>query len=113
VSEGSQLMYPDLKTSSLVILGGDNPLVGRFFGNFSSEAGFSVLVRENPWNSGKVVGIFDARSKGEIDAAFKKVFHYVKIELLSKKKGEKVEVRVLRKNFFLGEKEMAFEVTLQ
>jgi hypothetical protein len=37
----------------------------------------------------------------------------VKIELLSKKKGEKVGVKILRNTFFGGEKEMVFEVTLQ
>jgi S1-C subfamily serine protease len=37
----------------------------------------------------------------------------VRIDLLSRKKGEKVKVQILRKSLLTGEKEMEFEVTLQ
>jgi S1-C subfamily serine protease len=37
----------------------------------------------------------------------------VKIELLFRKKGDKVKVKILRKTFLSGSKEMVFEATLQ
>jgi S1-C subfamily serine protease len=37
----------------------------------------------------------------------------LKIDLLFKKKGDKVDVRILRKGFWGSQKEMDFEVTLQ
>jgi hypothetical protein len=37
----------------------------------------------------------------------------VRIDLLSRKKGEKIRVKILRKNFITGGKEMEFEVALQ
>jgi aminopeptidase N len=83
VREADELTFPDLRASSLVILGADNPVVGRLFGHLATKAGFSVLIKENPWNSKKVAGIFNARSKGEVDAAFQKIFHYGKYSIIS------------------------------
>ncbi len=87
VSEANQLSFPDLRASSLVILGADNPMVGRLFGGLATEAGFSVLIKENPWNAKKVIGILNARSKREVDAAFPKIFHYGKYSILSFEDG--------------------------
>jgi uncharacterized iron-regulated protein len=78
VSEPNLITFEDLKTHSLVILGADNPLVGRLYGGLVTQGGFSVVIKENPWNHRKVAGIFDARSKREVEAAFSKIFHYGK-----------------------------------
>ncbi len=73
----------DLKSHSLVILGRDNPLVGRLYGDLVTGGGFSVAIKENPWNRWKVAGIFNARSKEEVDTAFHKIFHYGKYSAVS------------------------------
>ena len=78
----------DIRSSSLVILGDDNPLIGRLYGSFKPDgAGFSIAVKQNPWNIGKVIGIVHAKSADEVDAAFRKIFHYGKYSALSFDKG--------------------------
>jgi aminopeptidase N len=94
VSEADQLRFPDLQASSLLILGVDNPMVGRLYGCLATEAGFSLLIKENPWNSKKVVGILNARSKGEVDAAFQKIFHYGKYSVISFDHGVNVYKKI-------------------
>jgi aminopeptidase N len=83
VSEPNRITSEDLKTHSLVILGADNPLVGRLYGSLVPQGEVSVVIKENPWNHWKVAGIFDARSKAEVNAAFQKIFHYGKYSVLS------------------------------
>jgi aminopeptidase N len=83
VTEPSRLTFEDLKTHSLVILGSDNPLIGRLYGSVVTQGGFSVVIKENPWNHWKVAGVLDARSKEEVNAAFPKIFHYGKYSVLS------------------------------
>ena len=86
---GDEALAPDrvtfdvLKGHALVILGAKNPVVGRLFGNVAAAGGFSVLVKNNPWNPGKVVAIVDASSADEVKEAFPKVSHYGKYSFLS------------------------------
>jgi uncharacterized iron-regulated protein len=94
VSESNHLKYEDTQTSSLAILGADNPLVGRLYGGGRTQGGFSVRIKENPWNSKKVIGIFNARSKEEVDSAFHKIFHYGKYSDLSFNHGVNVEKKI-------------------
>jgi aminopeptidase N len=91
VKTPGEITFDDLKTSSLVILGVDNPWVGRLYGKVSGTAGFSVTVKENPWNAEKVAAIFHGRSKGEVKADFPKISHYGRYSLLSFDHGENVE----------------------
>ncbi len=84
----------DLKTSSLVLLGADNPLVRKLYGDLPTRGGFSVVIKENPWDSRKVVGVFDARSEEEVKAAFQKVFHYGKYSAVSFDRGLNVYKKI-------------------
>ena len=73
----------NIAESSVIILGYDNPLIGRLYGNLLAEnAGFSILVMKNPWNTDKVIGIINGTSKSEVDAAFRKLRHYGKYSAL-------------------------------
>ena len=83
VNEPGRLTVNDIEKSSMVILGANNPLIGRLYGNVAGEDGFSVLMKVNPWNARKVAGIFDARSEEEVSDAFQKIFHYGKYSFLS------------------------------
>ena len=94
VSGADQLRFPDIRASSLLILGADNPLVRRLFGGLATGAGFTVLIKENPWNSKKVIGIFNARSKEEVEAAFQKIFHYGKYSVISFDHGVNVYKKI-------------------
>jgi uncharacterized iron-regulated protein len=94
VSEPNLITFEDLKTHSLVILGADNPLAERLYGGLVTQGGFSVVIKENPWNQGKVAGIFDARSKREVDAAFPKIFHYGKYSAVSFDHGVNVYKKI-------------------
>jgi aminopeptidase N len=86
--KGAKISPPDSIDSmdlnhSWIVLGADNPVVRRLYGGLVPRGGFSVVIKENPWNRWKVAGIFDARSKGEVEEAFPKIFHYGKYSALS------------------------------
>ncbi len=83
VDEPGRLNFKDTEKSSMAILGANNPLAQRLYGKGANDAGFSVLMKLNPWNAAKVAGIFDARSKEEVNDAFRKIFHYGKYSFLS------------------------------
>ena len=92
VVAAEEIKVSDISSSSVVILGSDNPLIARLFGKvFSDDAGFSILVKRNPWNTRKVVGIFNGKSKKEVDAAFRKLRHYGKYGKLLFADGKNTE----------------------
>ncbi|MBI5098076.1 MAG: ChaN family lipoprotein [Nitrospirae bacterium] len=79
----------DIMSSSVIIFGFDNPLTGRIFGKVPSEdAGFSMIVKENPLNPQKVIGIINGKSKKEVDAAYGKIAHYGKYSKLLFENGK-------------------------
>ncbi|MDA8098505.1 MAG: ChaN family lipoprotein [Nitrospiraceae bacterium] len=85
----------EIRKSSLVVLGGDNPLIKRLFGTMDKqEGGFSVTIRKNPWNKSKVVGIIESTSAEETGAAFEKIFHYGKYSSLGFDKGRNISKKI-------------------
>lgn len=81
----------DIRSSSVVILDIENPLTGRLYGDISCQkGGFCVIIRENPWNYRKVIGIMSGTSKSEVDAAFRKINHYGKYSKLLFENGRNV-----------------------
>ena len=85
----------DIKASSIIIIGNDNPLVKRLYGKPETiDAGFSIIVKSNPLNHQKVIGIINGRSKDEIDAAFRKIFHYGKYSALAFDRGKNIYKRI-------------------
>ncbi len=87
-----EIKVSDISSSSVVILGDDNPLIGKLFGKVPSDnAGFRALLKRNPWNERKVVGIFNGKSKKEVDAAFRKLRHYGKYSKLLFANGKNTE----------------------
>jgi aminopeptidase N len=88
VEREGQLKDEDIKKSSLVILDKRNPLAERLYGRVEAEGGFSVAVRENPWNPKMVIAILHAESKEEMAAAFPKLVHYGKYSFVSFNQGE-------------------------
>ena len=94
LSKPEKIKYIEPSNSSLVILGADNPVVAKLYGSVISRGGFSILMKENPWNRRKVVGIFNARSKEEVEAAFQKIFHYGKYSAVSFDHGVNVHKEI-------------------
>lgn len=85
----------DIKASSIIIISNDNPLVKRLYGKPETiDAGFSIIVKTNPLNHQKVMGIINGRSKDEIDAAFRKIFHYGKYSALAFDMGKNIYKRI-------------------
>ena len=85
----------DIKASSLIIIGNDNPLIERLYGKPETiDAGFGIIVKTNPLNHQKVIGIINGRSKDEIDAAFRKIFHYGKYSALAFDRGKNIYKRI-------------------
>jgi uncharacterized iron-regulated protein len=81
----------DIKAFSIVICGLENKLIKRLFGTITIEkAGFSVLIKKNPLNPEKVIGIFNGETKEDIENGFKKIFHYGKYSRLLFNKGKNI-----------------------
>ncbi len=83
----------DLRNSSFIITGDDNPLLGRFRGLIrkdTTSGGFTVSVNENPFNPDKVIARISAESRQEADAAFPKIFHYGKYSRLAFRGGKNI-----------------------
>lgn len=94
LKEEKDLEDEDIMSSSLLILGFDSPVVKRLFGSTQSpEQGFSLVVRENPLNTNKVVAIANGDSKQEVEPVSRKIFHYGKYSFLRFKKGRNIEKR--------------------
>jgi len=82
--DSEEVTLDELKKSSALVLGIDNPLAGQLYGKVEcKEAGFCMTVRENPWSEDHVIGILHGISKDEIDAAFRKISHYGKYSKLA------------------------------
>jgi len=99
-----------LKASSAVILGKENPLAGRLFGRIETEEGFSLTVKENPWNPQRIIAILHAESSEELAAAFPKIRHYGKFSMVSFERGEIVAKRTESRSRGMG-KELLRETT--
>ncbi len=83
-----EITASDIESNSIIILGIHNPLTMRLCGPVASEdAGFYVIIKDNPWNQEKVIAVFEGSSKEEVEAAFRKVPHYGKYSRLSFNKG--------------------------
>jgi uncharacterized iron-regulated protein len=92
-AEGEPFLRDELKDSSLILFGSKAPLLKKWYGTIPAEGGFSLTIKENPWNDSKVVGIIQARSKEELDAAFPKIRHYGKFSEVAFEKGTNVSKR--------------------
>ena len=94
VRESKDITDADLRSASLIILGAQNPLAEKLYGAIKDEGGFTITIKEDPWNSSKVVGIIQAQSQEETDAAFAKIFHYGRYTHLSFDHGRNVHRQV-------------------
>jgi len=89
--EPQNIKYSDIKNASLIILGGDNPMIERLYGKVNiADVGFNLTIKENPLNNREVIGIFSAKSKEESVSAFRKIFHYGKYSDISFEMGRNI-----------------------
>ena len=93
IERAGQVKDEELKANSAVILDKKNPLAERLYGRIEAEGGFSLTIKENPWNPKKVIAILHAESSEELIAAFPKIRHYGKYSFVSFHQGENVEKR--------------------
>jgi uncharacterized iron-regulated protein len=90
--EEKEVKDEDIRTSSLLILGSESPVLKRLFGHGGkTETGVNLVVKQNPLNARKVVAYAESDSKEEIDPVARKLFRYGKYSLLRFKDGENVE----------------------
>lgn len=88
IKSPEETKYQDIKSNSLVIFDRENPLINRPYGKLDmAGGGFSVIVKENPWNDERVVATVHAESKEEVELAYGKIFHYGKYSILAFKNG--------------------------
>ncbi len=92
VLKEKEIKESDIKESSLVIPGINSPILKRLFGKTeSSSAGFSLLVKKNPWNDDKVVAIANGVSRDDVNAASRKIFHYGKYTMVEFNDGKNIK----------------------
>jgi len=90
--EEKEVRDEDIRDSSLLILSSESPVLKRLFGQVSRpEAGFTLVVKQNPLNAKKVVAYADSDSKEEVEPVARKLFRYGKYSLLRFKGGENIE----------------------
>lgn len=95
VKEEKEVKEEDIKTSSLLVLGSESPIIKRLFGKIEHpSSGFIFMVKENPWNLSRVIAIAHGDSKEEVNAAAKKIFHYGKYSMVAFKEGKNIEKRI-------------------
>jgi aminopeptidase N len=95
VKDAVTLGDTSIESATLLILGKDNPLVRRLYGELEMPAaGFNVVVKKNPRNPLKTVGVVSASSAAETQAAFAKISHYGKYSALSFQNGRNVSATV-------------------
>jgi len=105
--EAADIKDSEIKASTVVILGDDNPLVDRLFGKSESvKAGFSLMVRKNPWSERKVAVIINSHSVAEAEAAFPKISHYGNYSVLAFNAGG----NILKK---IGDSQRGMEMELR
>jgi aminopeptidase N len=91
VKTPEDIKYEDIKSNSLIILDKENPIINSLYGKLDMHGeGFSVFVKENPWNDEKVVATVYGESKQEVDLAYGKIFHYGKYSILAFKNGNNI-----------------------
>jgi len=84
-----------IRTATLVILGKDNPLVRRLYPEIEmADEGFSLVVKKNPLNPLKMVGLIATASAAETKAAFPKISHYGKYSSLKFESGRNVAATI-------------------
>jgi uncharacterized iron-regulated protein len=99
VRDAGDIKESELRSYSLILPGLDNPVVRRLYGTLpSDDAGFSISVKENPWNAEKVIGIINGKSGKEVEAAAKKMKHYGKYSKLLFNKGRNIEKSIDKSN---------------
>jgi len=58
----------DLKTSSFLVLGIDNPIINRLYGKIDGGEGvLSAQARKNPWNPEKIIAAIEAKTVAATD----------------------------------------------
>lgn len=98
IKKAKNFSYEDVRSSSILILGHDNPVIQKIFGvHEGKESGFSIVMRQNPWNDTKVIGIIHGESREEVDAAFPKISHFGKYSQLFFENGRTRE-KTIRKS---------------
>jgi uncharacterized iron-regulated protein len=90
--EEQDIKDSDIKASSLLVLNFESPVLKRLFGQISKpETGFTLIVKQNPLNSEKVVAYAYGDTKEEIDPVARKIFRYGKYSRIKFKSGENTE----------------------
>jgi uncharacterized iron-regulated protein len=85
----------DLRQSPLIILGHDSPVMKRLFGKIEEPPqGLVVSVRKNPFDPLMVIGIVNASSGNEADAAWEEIPRYGNYSRVVFKEGKNIEKRI-------------------
>ena len=89
--EVKDLKDEDIRTSSLLVLGYDSPVLRQLFGKIEKPGtGFILSVRNNPLNTAKVVAYANGDSREEVTPVAQKIFHYGKYTTIRFEKGTNV-----------------------
>ncbi len=81
-----------IRTSSLLVLGFESPILKRLFGEVKKpERGFLLTVKNNPLDTSRVVAYANGDTREEVTLAARKIFHYGKYSTVRFERGKNVE----------------------
>ena len=75
--EHAAVAAAETSETSLILFGADHPLISALFDRVElPRGGFTVTVLKHPRSPGDVVAIFTAKSKAEVDAAYRELVNH-------------------------------------
>ncbi len=89
VKSEKETSFTDIEKTSVLFLSDSGTFYRQLFADGDLPSGGSIVkVFNNPLNSKKVAAVFKARSAGEADAAYRKIFRYGNYSLLVFEQGK-------------------------
>jgi uncharacterized iron-regulated protein len=89
--ETGELKDEEIRNSSLLVLGYENPILNRLFARIEKPgSGFVLTVKINPMNTARLVACANAASPEEVSPVVEKIFHYGKYTTIRFEKGKNV-----------------------
>lgn len=83
VRAAESLKDAEIQSDTLLVLGQESPTIRRLYGGVEiPQTGFNVIMKKNPWNPDRIVGIVSTVSAAEARLGFPKIFHYGKYSTL-------------------------------
>jgi aminopeptidase N len=95
IKKSAEVTDEDVSGSNMVLLGYENVFANRFFAGIKGPSqGFALIIRKNPYDRSRVVGVVHSSSASETGAAIRKITHYGKYSTVAFREGVNSEKKI-------------------